>query len=377
MIPHDPALDAAYGANAWRPLLRATYLDPAGNAVPAIAPVAPAGRYVADSSRWPRAEATLTIPTAITPDRTASPVSPYGGSLLLDVGASFLGVERWFRLATLDVIETTIDRPAGTIDVRAVSHEARVDEDRIDSRATTSSGTGTALVISLVRGTLGSSHPVDNRVPPGSDPSYAAGAFVLAGPKWGVVEAIADASGFEAYFDYAGTLVLRLPPTKSTSPQVHYTTGDGGTLTGYTSGRGWAYNRVAQVYETSAGASGAGRLVGLWEDTNPSSATRVGGPYGRHTWMPDAIRVDTLPTAAVANRAAATIARRAGAAFRSVDLRTIPSPWIEPGDTASVEFLGGMIELLLVGRIEFPLDGLDVATVGCLDDQYTSDLGGA
>lgn len=373
MIPHDPALDDAYGSVAWRPLLRATFLDPDGNAIPAIAPVSPAGQYVCDASRWPRTEVTLTLPTAITPDRTRSPVSPYGGGLLLDVGASFLGVERWFRLATLDVVETTIDRPAGTITVRAASHEARVDEDAVDTRTTSSAGTGTALVISLVRGTLGASHPVRNLVV--SDPTYAAGAFVITGNRWRTIETIADASGFEAWFDNTGALVLAPPAVKASSPAIRYRTGDGGGLTGYTSGRGWAYNRVAQVYETVAGGSGASRIVGLWEDTAAGSATRVTGPYGRHTWMPDPIRVDTLPTAAVANRAAANIARRTAAQFRSVTLRTIPAPWIEPGDTVNAELLGGMIEPLLVGRHEFPLDGLAVAIVGCVDDQYTTDLG--
>lgn len=372
MIPHDPALDAAYGQQAWRPLLRVTFVDPAGNLVPSPPTITPAGRYVADASVWPRQAVTLTLPTAITPDRTASPVSPYGGGVLLDVGAEFLGAARWFRLGTLDVTETRISRPDGTITVKAASHEARVDEDRVETRTATSAGTGTALVTSLVRRTLGAGHPVRNLVPGGSDPAYAAGAFRLDGGVWQTVEAIADASGFEAYFDATGVLVLRPTPVKGT-PAARVVVGPGGQLTGYDSVRGWAYNRVAQPYEDDAGA----RVVGVWQDTAATSATRVGGPYGRHTRMLETIRVDTgkLPTQAVADRAAATAARRMAAPFRSATLRTIPAPWVEPGDTVAVEFLGALTESLVVVRHEFPVDGLDVATLTAADDAYTYDLG--
>lgn len=372
MIPHDPSIDEAFGAQVWRPLLRTTFLDPDGREIPSVAPITPAGKYESDASRWPRTTVELNLPTAITPGQTASPVSPYGGGLLVDVGVEYLGASRWFRLATLDVVETTIDRPEGTIVVKAASHEARVDEDRIDTRSSTSAGTGTALVTSLVRRTLGNAHPVDNRVPPGSDPTYAAGAFRLDGGVWQTVEAIADASGFVAWFDAMGTLVLAPHPVKGT-PSTTYRTGDGGTLTGYRSVRGWAYNRVAQRYEDDAGA----RIVGVWQDTNAASPTRVGGPYGRHTHMPDVIHVDTgkLPSQAVADKAAASVARRNAAGFRTVTLRTIPAPWVECGDTVAVGLLGGMSETLLVARHEFALDGLDVGIVtAAADDTTTSAL---
>lgn len=371
MIPHDPALDDAYGTQVWAPLLRVTFTDSAGNAVPTPPTVLPAGQYEADASAWPRQVVRdLTLPTALTPAATSSPVSPYGGMLLIDVGARFLGQDRWFRLATMDVTETRISRPEGTVTVQAASHEARVDEDRVESRDATSAGTGTALVISLVRRTLGATHPVHNRVDPADDPTYAAGAFRLDGGTWSTVEAIADASGFEAWFDNMGALVLAPIPVKGV-PSTSLIVGQGGAVTGYESTRGWAYNRVCVPYETPAGA----RIVGTWEDTSPTSATRVSGPYGRHTHIADTVTVPNLPTQAVANKGAASMARRLGAPFRSAELRTIPAPWVEPGDTVAVEFLGGLSEHLLVARHAFQLDGLDVARITAADDTYTRDLG--
>jgi hypothetical protein len=372
VIPHDPALDAAWGTLAWVPHARVSFTAPGGGSTPPQPVALPAGTFVDDSYVWPRQTLTLTLPTAVTPDRTQSPVSPYGGACTVDVGARVAGTDVWFRRATLDVVETRISRPDGTIVVKAASHEARVDEDRIDVRTSTSAGTATALITSLVRRTLGAGHPVTNLVPGGSDPAYAAGAFRLEGGVWQTIENIADASGIEAFFDANGSLVLRVVPVKGT-PVATILTGPGGQLTGYDSTRGWAYNRVAVPYEDDAGS----RVVGIWEDTVSTSATRVSGPYGRHTLRRDTIRVDTgkLPTQAVADRAAAAIGRRAAAPYRSVSMRTIPAPWLEPGDTVAVGLLGSLFETSLIVRHEFPIDALDVATLTVADDQYTYDLG--
>jgi hypothetical protein len=372
VIPHDPLLDSAYGAQVWAPYVTATFTTPTGALVPALSIAAPAGDYSSDSSRWPRVECELRVPVALTPDRTASPVSPYGGGLVIEWGVSFLGQRRGFRLATLAVVETRIDRPSSEIIVSAASYEARVDEDRYTTPSDSPAGTATALITAIVRRTMGATHPVVNRVPPGSDTAFPVKEFTYVDGPWGVVEEIADAAGLQAWFDANGALVIAPAPVKGT-PVLTYKTGPGGSITGYESVRGWAPNRVAVVYENEANA----RVVGLWEDTDPNSATRVTGPYGRHT---DVTKVSVqapanLPSQATANAAAATRAKRVAARYRSVELRTIPAPWIEPGDTVGANLLGGTSETLIVGRHAFPLDALDVATVTALDDTYTRDLG--
>jgi hypothetical protein len=373
VIPHDPALDAALGRAVWEPTTVVTFLSPAGVPTGNVAVIMPAGTYVADSSAWPRVQATLNVPTALTPSTTASPVSPFGGQVLIDVGFRFPGGSaRSFRLATLDVAETVIARPDGTISVRAVSHEARVDEDRFTVPIDSPGGKGTALITALVRRTLGANHPVVNRVPPAQDPTYPARSFTYDGPVWAIVEEIADTAGIEAWFDPAGALVLAPTPVKGT-PVLRYSTGNGGSIVGYSSARGWAANRVAVVYEDEQNA----RVTGLWEDTVATSATRVSGPYGRHTvvYRVPVTKPARLPTQADANANAANRAKREAAGYRSVTLSTIPAPWVECGDTVTVALLGGLVETLIVGRHEFPIDGLDLATVVALDDTYTRDLG--
>lgn len=365
MIPHAPELDAAYGREAWAPFASATFVTPAGVTV-ATVPVID-GQYRSSDQQWPRVECELTLPTTILPSGTADPVSPYGGMVRLTIGARVRGVEYAFQLAELDVHEVETSRPEAQIVVKAVSHEARVNENRYTTRSSTSSGTASALITSLVRGVLGGSWPVLNLLT--TDPTFPAGQFDLDGGRWETVEQIADAAGAEAFFDAVGVLVIRPVPVKA-APVLTITGGEGGTLTGYKSTKGWGSNAVGVVYD-----DGTSRIVGYAEDTVTSSATYAGGAYGRHVRRVDVrVQAGKLPSAADANRAAASTLRRTMAAVRSVEVRAIPAPWLEAGDSVDVALLGAVRERHLVSGVRFPLSQLDVMTLTTRDDAYTAGL---
>lgn len=368
MIPHDARLDRGYGAVAWEPVVTVT---PVVGGVPG-APVSVVGGDVThDAGAWPRTTATLVLPTAVTAAQTTPPAMPWGDQVLVDVAFRVAGqLLPAFRAATLDVHTADVDRPSGTLTLGCVSQEARVNEDRYDTRTATTAGTATDVITALVRRTLGAGWPVRLGTIT-TNLTLAAGAFTLEDDVWPTVEAIADASGLEAFFDYDGALVIRDTPRTTSAPHVQLTTGDGGTLTGYRSRRQWAHNRVALVYQEGNDPADP-RRVGVWQDTAAASPTRVTGPYGRHTRR-DVIDVEPgkLPTQAVADAAAADVAKRAAAPFRSTTLRAIPCPWIQPGDTARLVLLGGLTEDHLVESITWPLSLLDVATITTTDDTYT------
>jgi hypothetical protein len=188
----------------------------------------------------------------------------------------------------------------------------------------------------------------------------------LDGDVWPTVESLMDAAGGEAFFDATGALVLRDVPVK-TAPVATLGVGSHGVVTGYESEKRWAYNKVAIVYD-----DGTSRRVGAWEDTDPLSATRVTGPYGRHTRL-DRISVDAgkLPTLAAANAAAVAVGRRAAAPYRLVTFDAVPAPWLEPGDTVAVGFLDGTPEHHLGTSTSWPLSQLDAMTMRTTDDAYT------
>ena len=365
MIGHPAALDAAYGRDAWAPFARAQFITPAG--VPLSSVPVVDGSFTCTDQQWPRTTCDLILPTSLLPSGTENPVSPYGGRVRLTAGARIRGVEYGFQLAELDVTETRIERPAGQITVQAVSYESRVNDYEYTTRASTSAGTASALITSLVRGVLGATWPVQNLLV--TDPSFTAGQFDLDGGRWEVVEQIADAAGAEAFFDATGVLVIRPVPVKR-APALTITAGEGGTLTAYSSARGWGRNAVGVVYN-----DGTSRIVGYAEDSNVSSATYAGGAYGRHVKRVDVtVQAGHLPSAGTANAAAAAILRRTMAAVRSVELRAVPAPWLQPGDTVQVQLLGAVTEQQLVSSVSFPLSQLDVMTLQTRDDTYTAGI---
>lgn len=113
------------------------------------------------------------------------------------------------------------------------------------------------------------------------------------------------------------------------------------------------------------------RVVGLWEDTTSTSS--VSSPYGRHTRY-EVIRVDDgkLPSTGFANAHAANLAKRAQGRYRSIEIRTVPAPWVEPGDTVRIVQLGAASEDLLVSRVTVPLLQLDAMTLEGRDPAYTA-----
>jgi hypothetical protein len=362
-----PELAGAYGQVIGEPVCHATFLNPDGSEI--LTTTVTGGTYTNRSDRWPREEASITIAPALTPSQTSSPVSPYGGTVRLSIGSRVGGVERTFVLATLDVTETAVKRPEGTVTVRAVSREARVNEDRYTTRSATSAGDTSGVVSGLLRRTL-SNVPVANRLT--NDPAVPAGAFPLDGDVWPTIEAMMNEADGECLFDPLGSVVLRDEPVRVSSPVVTFRTGETGpgTLTGYESIRGWAFNRVAVIYEEQKGTAIA-RVRGLWEDTTSQSG--VNTPYGRHTYV-QVIAVDEgeLPTQARADAAARSLATRRQSGYRVAQLRAVPAPWVRPGDTVGVEFLGGLSERLLVVGVSFPLEQNDVMTLDTRDPNYTA-----
>jgi hypothetical protein len=365
VIPHDAALDAALGAVAWEPVSSLVFLAPDGSPVTVNGVVE--GRITHTSLSWPRVECNLVLPTAVTPASTAPPVSPWGGQLLVYAGAR-VGTKAYTSLChTLDVAETRVSRPDGTITVRCVSREARVNEDRYDTREATPAGTVSSVVAGILRRTLGAGLVVQSTLT--SDPTLAAGAFPLDGDVWPVVERLMDAAGGECVFLYDGSALLRDVPTKG-SAVATLAVGERGTLTGYDSTRRWAHNRVAVVYD-----DGSARRVGVWQVTNAASPVRATGPYGRHTRV-DRVTVDAgkLPTQAQADAAAAAIGRRALAPFRSTAVQAVPAPWLEPGDTVALDFLGGLAETHLLTSNAWNLSQLEPADILTADDAYTGSV---
>ena len=358
--------DAYAGGQAQRPLVRVTFTDPATGISTDATPTD--GTLTKDASQWPRVTAQIVTQGAITPELTAPPVSAYGGTVVIWQGITTSdGQTVWIQTANLVVTGVAIDRPSGRIAVSCASHEAVVNEDRYDVVTNTAAGTAAAILSTALQRSLGASWPISGSFT--ADRSFAAGAWKFEGDPWPTIEDIATAVNGEVWFTATGAAILRDRPVKVGVPALTLTVAANGALTGYSSNRRWASNRTAVVYD-----DGTSRVVGVWQQTDAASPVRVTGPYGRHTRR-EVVSVPPgqLPSAANANAAATAKARLAVDGFRSVALRAVPAPWLEPGDTVEVGMFG-LTERHIVKALTLPLSGLDVMTVDTYDDTYTGGI---
>lgn len=372
MIPHDAALDAAYGTDAWTPVTRVTLISPtlAGGETQVVAETVQ-GTLTLSDTNWPRATLDMTVPAGVTAADSDAPVTPYGGRVLVEMGAIVRGAQHIFQVCDLDVTEVFLERPTNTWTIRAASQEARVNVATpyvsVDMWMYGQMGKGDGKTSTAV-------HALISECMPGYDPFFTlypvtialASDDVLAltdeitsrGELWPIIEEAMDLTGGEAYFRYDRRLVLRTDPVIG-SPVQTLKVGSGGTITDYRDVTRWAINAVHVEYEKKSDGS---LKVGLWENTDPTSPTRIDGPYGRHVRV-ETRQVSTLPLQARCDARAASIGKRASAPARRLEVDCVPCGWLEPGDTVAVQLVEGSTTNVLVSGVRIPLSQLDPMTL--------------
>lgn len=361
MIPHPTELDDAYGVTAWEPFTRVTFISPTsgGGETQVVAGVVE-GTFTASDTEWPRHTLDMTVPAGVTAADSARPVTSKGGRVLVEAGARIGGQEYAFQVHELDVVEVGLVRPDGTFTVKAVSPEARVNENRPAYPQDPPGGQSSVGVASLVSEALAVSgmgfYPYTSTLT--TDDNFSVGDFIISDDVWPVIEDVMDGTGGEAYFRWDRRLILRDVPTLG-SPVLTLKVGAGGTITGYRDLERWAYNAVYVRYTDASDNVD----VGIWQDLNPSSPSYWDGPYGHHTRIIDRSCV-TLPSLTRLNRMASSVAKRSAAPFYRLEVECVPVPWLEPGDTVSVQLSEDASPVdRLVSGVRWPLSQREPMTV--------------
>jgi hypothetical protein len=372
MIPHAAQLDAAYGSSAWTPITRVTLISPtlAGGETQVVAETVE-GTLTLSDTNWPRTTLEMTVPAGVTSSDSDAPVTPFGGRVVVEMGAILGGAQYTFQVCDLDVTEVFLERPTNAWTIRAASQEARVNAATpyvpVNLYDYASYGLGTGTTSNAVRSLI-------SECMPGYDPFFTlypasislASDDVLTvtdeitsrGDLWPIIEEAMDLTGGEAYFRYDRRLVLRTDPVIG-SPVQTLKVGDGGTITDYRDVSRWAINAVHVEYEKKSDGS---LKVGLWENTDPTSPTRIDGPYGRHVRV-ETRQVATLPLQARCDARAASIGKRASAPARRLEIDCVPLGWLEPGDTVATQLVEGSLTNVLVSGVRIPLSQLEPMTL--------------
>ena len=164
---------------------------------------------------------------------------------------------------------------------------------------------------------------------------------------------LASSVSAEAYFDAAGDFVLApRPDLDLLEPVWAVDAGEGGALEGVLENldRTTVRNGVAV---RGLGTADAPPVFALAVDDDPGSPTEWGGPFGKVATISSSSAVMTQAQADASARSQLNL--RLGAA-RTLTLRALPNPAVEPGDAIEVHYSDGRTEKQMINAVELPLD---------------------
>lgn len=88
------------------------------------------------------------------------------------------------------------------------------------------------------------------------------------------------------------------------------------------------------------------------KDTDPSSPTRWGGPFGRKTYV---YENSLLTTKALCTNQGKLLLERLKSQVRTVDFSAVPNAAIEPDDVLNIDMLDGSVEKHMIGTFTIPI----------------------
>jgi hypothetical protein len=346
------------------PKWRVSMLTAAGTPIHDALPFT-GGRIVKDATQSPRCRATIDIPVQPVPGLIDQTMIPTGQRLRFEY--SIAHFDTLVTVADLDVVKSTIVRPDSVWRLEAVDRSARIglDDTARGGWVPQTTGTIAAAIQYIVNRTFPGTTfsitgPALTQTVPADSKTY--------GDTWQLAQRFARAAGSEVYFRAHDRVCVVRPVADLGAPVDSLSVGAEGTVTQYTLDHEMGYSTVAVRYLAIGGDDVL--RTGLWVDTRTDSPVAI-QRIGSHVVYVQDEETVTAPSQAEADAAAAAIGRRAAGRSRSPSIRHVARPWIEPGDTVRVTYIGGPTEDQLVDAVELPLDNTNIQVTTLRTHKYS------
>lgn len=287
------------------------------------------------------------------PWTATDPLAVYGQQLTVSRGIQFPdGTREMCPLGTFRLDDPGGDVDMGPVTLTGKSLEAAVQDDRFTAPRSTSGYSSTVVAITaLIQETLPGAVVVNST---GRDQPCARIVWDAQADRWDAVAALATSMQAECYVNVLGQFVIAdIPNLATATPVWTIAAGLTGNLVAASRklSRAGVYNAVIASGESAY--AGLPPVSAMVQDTDPTSPTRWGGPYGR---VPRFYSSGLLTTVAQCSAAAASMLRDAIAPNIETSLTSLPNPALEAGDCIRLTYAGGRTERVLVQSFSVPLD---------------------
>ncbi|MFG3014308.1 DUF5047 domain-containing protein [Streptomyces cinerochromogenes] len=280
-------------------------------------------------------------------------LAAYGQQLVVSRGIRYSnGAEEWVPLGTFRINEPGGDVHSGPVTVSGASMECAIIDDKFQVPTTTRGQSRCVdAITTLIRQTLPSATVV-NLTAGARNPAVAVANWDAGSDRWDAVTQIALAMRAEVYVDAQGRFVITDLPDVVNGPVAwNIAEGTGGNLisSGRSMPRTGVYNAVVASGENTA--SGSAPVSGTAKDTDSTSPTRWGGPFGKVTkFISSALFVSAGDCQAAAEYALFD----ATAPNVQTSISSLPNPALEGNDIIRLTHAGRK-ERYLVQSVTIPL----------------------
>jgi len=340
----DPALRHTY-----RPAYRATVIPPQGSQFEARLL-----SWQVTADRTSNTRRTLQAVLAPETVRGLTGVTVKGAYLQLDVGIDYgdgsqeLIPQGLFRIDSEDT-----QRPDGGISIQGYGREKVVADDRFLTPRTERNSSALDLIEAFLLETVPSTVVVRRTTRDAAVPYT-----TWERERWEAIDgtdaSLARAVGVEVWADGRGRFIISDVPTLGDRPVWTVDAGPGGVLVSAASSTSTdgVYNVIVAAGDASDGTVPIGPVI--VQDTDPTSPTRVSGPFGRRVrhYSSPLLRTPDQATTAAYSLLANSLGLSAGLSFTAV-----PNPALEPGDVVLVRPDDGPPELHIIDKIQLSSSG--------------------
>jgi hypothetical protein len=364
-------LQLASGTHA--PRWRASLLDAAGAPLITDLPVT-GGQLSREESGSPRTSAEVYLPASPQWQLLDQQYLPTGNRLRLEYTIDGDGLGNWVTLADLDITDSAISRPDDMWTLHAVDRSARIAVD--DLARSTVPAIGGDLVVDAVRTLVQRTFPGTEVLATGPALTQTVptkyNEDISEGSPWDLIAALCAEAQSEVFYDVARRVQIRPIPTVATTAVDAVDVGESGVITAYAVKHEMSINTVSLVYVNPTNDQVIRR--GTAEDRRPYSPSAI-QRVGSYVVEGRIISAEGAPSQAEADAAAAAILT-ANDKPRAAELQHPARPWLEPGDTVQVTFLGGPTENQVVESVGIDLghEGLQTTRLRNHDYQMTQEV---
>ena len=275
---------------------------------------------------------------------------PFGGYAVLERGIRYAdGSTERVQLGRLRIESVVWSELQGTATLTLADRMAQIRDEPFTTPFVPNGQHPSDAIVAAVQGVFGSTIAYHVTTTPASEPTLMDAVYEQ--DRAAAISDLASSISADAHFDNFGDFVLR-PKPQDTQPVWTVDAGVTGALIAAeeTLDRSNVRNGVSVVGQASADLP---PIYALAVNSDPSSPTRWGGPFGKVALVSTSTAISSQ---AQADATAASLLNLRLGLSRTLVIRAIPNSTLEPDDVLQLVHADGRQELQRINAVEIGLD---------------------